>query len=437
MKLSTGIVAAAVFCLSLLGPTASVVAQEEEAAEQKTRRVMAMGERVHRRLSKAQEAMEVDDLVTAETLLGEILELRNLSPYERAQTERFVGFVHLKREDFSAAIETFLGITRMGGPDEIGGLYNESVGLLSQLYMQVENYREAIRFGEISLELKENPPPLDYVRIGQAHLQLEEWHESLDYFSTAIEKAQATGIEVEENWWRMMVYAYWELEQFADALEVTKILLAEWPKKAYWLQMSGLYSYLEDEQRQISAYWSAFDQGLLTSSSELVGMAQFFMLADVPYKAAVLLQEGIDSGAVEDTAVNYRRLAQAWQLAQEDRRAIGPLRKAAEGEEDDEDRSDLYMRLAESYNALSEYEECASAARQALREGEPKSEGRTYMLLGQCLFEQENYDEASDAFTRAARDSDTRRSATRWQNYLKSEVVRLQELDAKLARFGG
>ena len=150
----------------------------------------------------------------------------------------------------------------------------------------------------------------------------------------------------------------------------------------------------------------------------------------------MILQDGLDSGEIEGTTQNYRILAQAWQLSREDRKAIGPMRKAAEGEEDAEMKGDLYVRLAESYNALSEYDECASAARQAIRDGQPKSEGRTYMLLGQCLFEQEKYDEAGDAFSRAARDSETRQAATRWQNYLRREVARLQDLDARLARFG-
>ena len=102
-----------------------------------------------------------------------------------------------------------------------------------------------------------------------------------------------------------------------------------------------------------------------------------------------------------------------------------------------EDKGELYMRLAETYNALSAYDDCAAAARQALRTGELKSEGRAYMLLGQCLFEQEQFDEASDAFTRAARDSDTRRTATQWQNYLRKEVKRRSDLEARLAQYGG
>lgn len=434
LRFKLGIFAVAVFCVSLLAPAGTGLAQEAEQ-ERKTRQVEALSERVHRRLAKAQEAMDAEDYATAEALLQETRELRNISPYERALTERVQGFVHLYQEDYPASIEIFLQIIQSRGPDEIGGIYNELIGLLGQLYMVVEDFREAVRFGEMSLELNEDPSPTDYYRLVQANLRLEEWREVLKYGSLTIDKARATGVPVEENWHRAMLYAHWEIEEYGEALAITKILLAEWPKKDYWTQMSALYSFLEDDTRLVSAYWCAYDQGLLSTSSELVGMANYFMMVEVPYKAAVILHNGLEDGSIESNVRNLKLAAQAWQFAREDRKALDPLRKAAESEEDMDDRGDLYMHLAEIHNVLGDFGDCASAARQALRVGDLKSEGRTYMLLGQCLLEQDEFDGAGDAFSQAIRDSDTRRDATRWQNYLKNEVERRRKLEADLARY--
>lgn len=424
--------------LALLVPAGFAQAQEGEQEEQKTRRSEAMSERVHRRFSRAQEAMELEDYATAEALLREITELRGLTPYERAQTNNFYGFIHIEKEDYPSAIRSFLGVIEIGGPGEIPeGLYHQTIRTLSQLYMQVENYPEAVIFARRWIDSQESPVPKDYMLLAMAYFQMEDWRNALENVLLAIDRARQTGLEVEENWWRYLLAAHWELEEFPEALEVSKILLTNWPKKQYWMQIQGLYSITEDEANQFAAFWSCYDQGLLDRSNELVNMAQLFMLAEIPYKAAVVLQEGLDGGEIEANAFNYRLLAQAWQLAQEDRKALGPLRKAAESEEDVEDKGELYVRLAETYNALSDYDECASAAREALRAGELKSEGRTYMLLGQCLFEQEEFDAAGDAFTRAARDSDTRRTATQWQNYLRREVKRRSDLEARLAQYGG
>ncbi|MDE0244219.1 MAG: tetratricopeptide repeat protein [Gammaproteobacteria bacterium] len=437
MKARLNIIFAGLLGLALLAPAGFAQAQEGEEEEQQTRRTEAMSERVHRRFSRAQEALELEDYATAEALLQEITELRGLTPYERAQTNNFYGFIHIEKEDYQSAIRSFLGVIEIGGPGEIPeGLYNQTIRTLSQLYMQVENYPQAVVFARRWIESQVSPVPKDYMLLAMAYFQMEDWRNALENVQIAIERAQQTGMEVEENWWRYLLAAHWELEEFPEALEVSKTLLTNWPKKQYWMQLQGLYSIVEDEANQFAAFWSCYDQGLLDRSNELVTMAQLFMLAEVPYKAAVVLQEGLDSGEIEETAVNYRYLAQAWQLAREDRKALDPLRKAAESEEDVEDKGELYMRLAETYNALGDYEDCASTARQALRAGELKSEGRTYMLLGQCLFEQNEFDEAGDAFTRAARDSDTRRTATQWQNYLRREVKRRSDLEARLAQYG-
>ncbi|MDE0455340.1 MAG: tetratricopeptide repeat protein [Gammaproteobacteria bacterium] len=437
MKARFNIIFAGLLGLALLAPAGFAQAQEGEEEEQQTRRTEAMSERVHRRFSRAQEALELEDYATAEALLQEITELRGLTPYERAQTNNFYGFIHIEKEDYQSAIRSFLGVIEIGGPGEIPeGLYNQTIRTLSQLYMQVENYPQAVVFARRWIESQVSPVPKDYMLLAMAYFQMEDWRNALENVQIAIERAQQTGMEVEENWWRYLLAAHWELEEFPEALEVSKTLLTNWPKKQYWMQLQGLYSIVEDEANQFAAFWSCYDQGLLDRSNELVTMAQLFMLAEVPYKAAVVLQEGLDSGEIEETAVNYRYLAQAWQLAREDRKALDPLRKAAESEEDVEDKGELYMRLAETYNALGDYDDCASTARQAIRAGELKSEGRTYMLLGQCLFEQNEFDEAGDAFTRAARDSDTRRTATQWQNYLRREVKRRSDLEARLAQYG-
>ena len=339
MKARFHIVYAGFLGVALLAPPGLAQGQEGEQEEQQTRRSEAMSERVHRRFAKAQEAMGLEDLATAEAMLREITELRGLTPYERAQTNNFYAFIHIEREDYPSAIRSFLGVIEIGGPGEIPeGLYYNTIWTLAQLYMQVEDYPEAIRFARRWIESQESPRPKNYMLLAMAYFQMDEWQDALDSILLAMERARQADIEIEENWWRYLLAAHWELEQFDEALDISKILLTNWPKKDYWMQVQGLYSMTEDEVRQTAAFWSSYEQGLLNRSNELVSMASLFMLRQVPYKAAQVMQEGLDGGAIEATAANYRLLAQAWQLAQEYRKALDPLRKAAESEEDLEDK---------------------------------------------------------------------------------------------------
>lgn len=428
------VLVAALLGVALLAGAAPGWAQEQEE-QQKSRRVEALSERVHRQLSKAQDAIEAEDFIAAEALLGEILEMGRLRPYERATALRVLAFAHIERDDMPAAIDAFVSVIKVGTPDVIGeGLYYQTLKVLAQLYNQEENYKEAEKYALQWLSSVEDPLPKDYILLAMIYYQLDDMQRMQDYALRAIEKAKATGVEIEEGWWSLLNHSYMELEQYPEALEVTKILLTQWPKKSYWNLLSGLYSYQDDEFRQLAASWSAYDQGLLTSDGELRTVAQLLLREDFPYKAAVILQEGMDDGLVEKNARNYRLLAQAWQMSREDRKALDPLRRAAEIEEDAEDKANLYVRLAETYSALSDYGECAEASRQALRIRQLEKRGRTNMLLGQCLFEQEKYDEARDAFGDAADDPDMRRNATRWRNHVVNEVARLQALEDQLAR---
>ena len=70
MKVRPQLALVALLCIAFLAPAQHVWAQEgEQQQEQKTRRGEALSERVHRRLSDAQEALEVDDFITAEAKL--------------------------------------------------------------------------------------------------------------------------------------------------------------------------------------------------------------------------------------------------------------------------------------------------------------------------------------------------------------------------------
>ena len=60
---------------------------------------------------------------------------------------------------------------------------------------------------------------------------------------------------------------------------------------------------------------------MLEKESEFVTMAQLYLQADVPYKAATLLEEKMNAGIVSKNEKHYRLLSQSWMLAMEDEKA--------------------------------------------------------------------------------------------------------------------
>ena len=163
---------------------------------------------------------------------------------------------------------------------------------------------------------------------------------------------------------------------------------------------------------------------MLEKESELVTMAQLYMQREVPYKAAVLLEEEMERGRVERSAKNYRLLSQAWSLAMEDEKSIPALQAAARLS----DEGELNLRLGNAHLNLGQYAECVSAVREGLRKGGIKSPDNAQISLGMCLYNQKKYSEAKTAFREAAKTPRSKRVADQWIKVIDADVERNEQI---------
>ena len=168
----------------------------------------------------------------------------------------------------------------------------------------------------------------------------------------------------------------------------------------------------------------------LTRSNELIRMAQLLLQAHVPVQAAKILQAGLEDGSIKSNERNWRLLAQSWQLAQEDRRTIPALTRAAGLAED----GTIDISLAQAYQNVYEWENCVEAARDGIQKGDLRRVDQAYTILGVCLFEHKEYNAARIAFEKAAEDERSRANAQSWIQYVNSEQSRDDKLAAALAR---
>ncbi len=210
-----------------------------------------------------------------------------------------------------------------------------------------------------------------------------------------------------ENWWLLLRAAYFELDNIPKVRYVLERLLIEWSKKEYWTQLAAIYGQDELEEKQISAYATAYQEGFLEKSNEYVQMAQLYLSKEVPHKAAVVLQTGFDEGIVDKEVKNWRLLSQAWFLAQEDQMAIIALKEAAKLSDDGE----LDVRLARSLANIADYKSCVDAAQTGIEKGGLKRDDESYITLGMCQFEEDMYEDSKNSFKLATNDATARREA--------------------------
>lgn len=407
------------------GATAQAQEEEDKNAPMKGRETQALSKRVYDLITEANELVDAERSTEALKVLDRIKAFSNLTPYETAQLYSFYGFLYFNNERYQEALRAYG--TVLAQPDLPDGLKQQTIRTMSQLAFVTEDYNAAIKYAQQYID-EVGPDPELYVVIGTAYYQLEQMANIIPPVEKAISLARERDMTVKEQWWLLLRVAYWEQENYAKVREILETLVINWPKKEYWTQLSGIYFELNDEAKQLAAYEAAYDQGLLQSSSELVQMAQLFMAANVPYKGAKVLEKGFEEGKVERNVRNLRLLSQAWQLAQEDRKAIPALVEAA-GISDD---GELYARLATSYLNLSQYGDCIEASNSALDKGSLKDTGNTWLVLGMCQFERKAYTSAKNAFRNAAKYDRSAKNARSWISYVESEEERLQQLERSL-----
>lgn len=391
------------------------------AADDPKRKTKAMREKVYEKLSRAQEATEAEDWDKAFEQLRNVEKMKDLASHEKAQLYTAYGYTYFAQEKYAESATAYEKILQQD--DLAEAMRTTTLYTLGQLHFHLENYAEAVGHLEQWLEVADNPGPEPFVLLGQAYYQLDRLNEAAAPVERAIAIAEQRGAKVQENWFALLRVIYFETKDYDQLLDVLEILVTRYPSKEYWVHLSGAYGEMGDTPNQLAAYEMAFTQGYLTRGTEIVLLAQLLLQADVPYRAGVLLQEGLDSGLIESTGANWRLLSQAWILAQEHDKAIASLGTAARLSDDGE----LYARMAQTYTNLNQWELSIDAAQTALDKG-VKNPQELQLMQGMAYFEMGRFPEAKTAFSAAQRSDGGRETATRWLAYVEREEKRLAEL---------
>lgn len=415
---------AAVCSLVLLAAVAApAVAQDDE---RETKQTVAMSQQVYEDLTEIQEFVEADDYNSAQVRLNDLKSTERLSPYERAQTWNLQAYVHYLTEQYGNALDAYEMVLRQ--PELPEGLVQSTLKTMAQLHFIQEDYQAAL---DTVLRLKDyvSEVSVDIILLeGQAYYQLGQYETALVSLKQAIQMYRDQGRTPKENWLLMLQSCYMQLGDYQNLLGVLKELISLYPKDQYILTLAGVHSELGDTKKQLALTEVLYEMGAVDPKRHARNLANLYLLHEVPYKSAQVLEKEMEAGNVEATESNLRLLSQAWYQAREDEKSIPPLRRAA----DIADDGDLYVRLAQSHANLDEWPEVESAIRNALRMGGLKRQDQAYILLGMALLNQDKLEAAREAFGNAKRDNRSRRAAEQWEKFVDSEVRRRDLLEQEV-----
>ena len=395
---------------------------DADTDDTKTKQAQAVSKEVYERIQKAQEMVDEKEYQGALRLLNNLYNPDKLTEYEQANVLNYIGFVYYNIDDTNNAIRTYERMLAI--PTLEPQLAKQTTYTVAQLLTMQENYSKALSTLNKWFTLEANPAPEPYILQAQLFYNLNQYKNMIPAIENAMRIARERDKPVKEDWWNLLNFAYFQQEDYRKVRDIQKTLLQNWPKARYWKSLAGAFTELGEDEKLIYAYDAAHTQGMLVKDSEFVTMAQLYLQAEVPYKAATLLQEKMDAGVVPKNEKNYRLLSQAWMLAQEDQKAIPALEAAAKLATDGE----LDQRLANAFLNIGKYGDCVTSANNALRKGGLKNPDNVQISLGMCLYNLRRYADAKAAFNNAARVPRSQRTSRQWIQVIDAEVERNRQI---------
>ena len=407
-------------------------AEEKSEKKQKTRRVPSLSESVYKKLGEGQEAIDAKDYNLAQEIIqGALDRSRRYNENEIANLHNMLGYIYYLKDDYNGAIREYKIVVNQGEkiPE---GLEVTTLYTLAQLSYVQENYDDALYYMEVWLTKATNPSSAPRFFLATVYYQMKDYDKAVEQMELGVQIAQERNTTITEQNWSLLTFLYFEKEDWTNVIRVLKILVEEFPKREHWIRLAGVYGQEGFEKEQLYTLEAAYTADFLEKQTDFTNLAGLLMQEEVPYRAAKVLEDGLNRKAVERDAKNLQSLGQAWQLAQEVDKAI-PVFEEAAGLADD---GKIYERLSYLYLESDQYEKCVDSATGALDKGGLRKDQSVYIVKGMCLFNQNKLTPARTAFVscrRVARqDKDTanQRICGQWITFIDRESKRQAQLAA-------
>lgn len=289
---------------------------------------------------------------------------------------------------------------------------------IAQLYYMEERYDEALE--RLDLWFCKSPPEqvtfAAYVLQASIHARKEDYAAAL----MAIDKAISMAEDPKEPWFQLKLAAHYELEQFTQAAATLETMIARWPeRKIYWTQLSQIYVRLEQDDRALAIQALAYRNGLLDQQADLLYLSSLYSYAAVPYKAAEVMQKGIETGVVEPSSHHWTAVAESWYAAEELERSLLAYEHAGRMADD----GDTDLRRGYILVDLERWPDALESLDRALRKGglDQRKTAEAHLLRGMAQFSLGNLEKAKSDWARATRHDNTREAARQWINHLEEE----------------
>ncbi len=405
----------AVLAVSVSG---QALAQVSECGKKRDKQQGTLDEPTWKRLNDVYEDVGEEKYDIAYEKLQKMAQ-RKGDKYQKAVLAQAIAQVEWARSNYDQALNYFEQAVAL---DSLPDLTHFSLMYqIAQLYYMQDRYDDAL--DKLELWMCKVPEAkvtdIAYVLKASLHAAKEDWKNVL----SAIDQAISMSDGPKESWYQMKLAAHFELEQFPKAAQTLEKMIQKWPdKKTYWVQLSQIYYKLKQSDEALSILALAYRRDMLDKQTDLMYLSSLYSNADVPFKAAEVLQKGIEDEIVEVNKKNWTIIADAWYASEEMEKSLFAYEKAGQISEDGE----IDLRRAYILVDMERWDEAAQAVNSALDKGgfSDRKIGDAYVLQGMSEFNLGNYNKASTAWGRASKYPRAKKTAQQWMNHMREERAR-------------
>jgi TolA-binding protein len=366
--------------------------------------------KVGKPLQEAQNLVKAGDLKGALAKVKEAQAIPGKSAYETKTVNEFLAFVAIKQNDFGTAARAYEDLLT-GSPDPAQTA--QRLKVLTQLNYQTKNYAKSIQFG--NRYLKEVGGDADIaLLVAQSYYIQKDYNNTITATQELIKIAKAKGQPVKENWLQLQMSSYHNLNRDKEAVAVLEQMLASFPSKRYWKDMLTIVqtSGPMNDRARVELYRLKRAAEVL-DADEIVEMAEMSMAIGVPGDAKSVLEYGFNAkliGVGSSKERENRLLNKARTDSAEDQKALeAQARQAAAAAS-----GDLDTKVGEAFMTYGQYDKAVEAITRGLGKGGVSAPDEAYLHLGQALFAQKKYAEATKAFKSVKGDSNLAQFARLW-----------------------
>lgn len=427
-----------------IAPTASVVvmdslgldasfAKASAQDQRKTRKTPAISQAVYKKLGSPNEKMNPEDEGVKPDFPGALAELKKIesrdapswNAYEKATLYNYMAYAYYSTEDYKNALKYYQLVVAQS-PQIPLNLETATLYTTAQLQFVVEDYKGAI--ATLNRWFKQVDPMFvnadHYALLSQAYYQDKQFEKSLSNVQKAISMYKEKGQTPKENWYSIEMAIQYDRGKNKEVVDILETLIRHYPKQAYYKQLSGMYNMVKKEKE--SAYLSDanYVAGMLNKETEVLNVAYMMLGEGYSFRAAKIIEKGIDKKVIEPTSKNLETLATAWRMSQEVDKSIAVMKEAAAKS----DKGNLYALLAGNYVDSDQNKNAIDAGKKALARGGVKRMDQLQVVMGMASANLGNWGDCQKYFNQAKKDKRSEAFARNWIQFCQGEQKREESL---------